>query len=51
MNIISTDTEYVREYDRFVNAMSYANNDSIPSFKIALKHVGELVNKAITENQ
>jgi predicted nucleotidyltransferase component of viral defense system len=50
MNIISSDTEYVREYDRFVNAMSYANNDTIPTFKIALQNVGELVDKVISVN-
>jgi predicted nucleotidyltransferase component of viral defense system len=50
MNIISLDTEYVREYDRFVNAMSYANNDTIPTFKIALQNVGELVDKVISVN-
>jgi hypothetical protein len=50
MNIISLDTEYVKEYDRFVNAMSYANNDTIPTFKIALKHVGELVDRVISVN-
>lgn len=50
MNIISSDTEYVKEYDRFVNAMSYANNDTIPTFKIALQNVGELVDKVISVN-
>jgi hypothetical protein len=50
MNIISLDTEYVKEYDRFVNAMSYANNDTIPTFKIALQNVGELVDKVISNN-
>jgi predicted nucleotidyltransferase component of viral defense system len=50
MNIISSDIEYVKEYDRFVNAMSYANNETIPTFKIALKHVGELVDKVISVN-
>jgi predicted nucleotidyltransferase component of viral defense system len=50
MNIISSDTEYVKEYDRFVNAMSYANNDTIPTFKIALQNVGELVDRVISVN-
>jgi predicted nucleotidyltransferase component of viral defense system len=51
LNIINSDTEYLREYDRFVNAMSYANNDTIPTFKTALKYVEELVNKVIIDNQ
>jgi hypothetical protein len=43
LNIISTDLEYSKEYERFVNAMSYANNDSVPTFKMALESVEELV--------
>jgi predicted nucleotidyltransferase component of viral defense system len=50
MNIISSDTEYLKEYERFVNAMSYANNDTIPTFKTALKHVGELIDTVIRIN-
>ena len=51
MNIISSDTEYLREYERFVNAMSYANNDIIPSFKIALKYVEEPIETVIRVNK
>ena len=51
MNIISSDTEYLKEYERFVNAMSYANNDTIPTFEKALKCVEALVNKIIVEVQ
>jgi hypothetical protein len=43
VKIISTDLEYSKEYERFVNAMSYANSDSVPTFKVALEAVGELV--------
>jgi hypothetical protein len=43
LNIISTDSEYSKEYERFVNAMSYANNGSVPTFKMALERVRELV--------
>ncbi len=49
MNIISSDVEYEREYERFVNAMSYANNDTIPTFKIALQNVGVLVDIVIND--
>ena len=51
MNIISSDTEYLKEYERFVNAMSYANNDTIPTFEKALKCVEALVSKVIVEVQ
>ena len=44
LNIIDTDSEYPKEYERFVNAMSYANNNSVPTFKIALDSVYEMVN-------
>lgn len=43
VEIISTDLEYSKEYERFVNAMSYADSDSVPTFKVALEGVGELV--------
>lgn len=43
INIIQLDSEYPKEYIRFVNAMSYAKNDSVPSFKVALESVCELV--------
>ncbi len=48
LNIISSDVEYIKEYERFVSAMSYANNDSVPTFKAALEGVGELVNLSIS---
>ena len=43
VEIISTDLEYSKEYERFINAMSYADSDSVPTFKVALEGVGELV--------
>jgi len=43
VKIINTDLEYSKEYERFVNAMSYAKSDSVPNFKAALEGVGELV--------
>jgi predicted nucleotidyltransferase component of viral defense system len=51
INIIGSDTEYVKEYEKFVNAMSYANNDTIPTFEKALKGVEALVNKVIADIQ
>ena len=44
IRIIKSDFEYAKEYERFVNAMSYANDNAVPSFKIALENVKELVN-------
>jgi predicted nucleotidyltransferase component of viral defense system len=49
VQIISTDLEYIKEYERFVKAMSYANEDSVPTFRAALENVRELV-EAIKEN-
>jgi len=47
LNIISSDVEYIKKYESVVNAMSYANSDSVPTFKAALEDVGELVNLSI----
>lgn len=43
IHIISSDSEYPKEYERFVNTMSYANNDSVPPFKASVTSVTELV--------
>lgn len=43
IQIISSDSEYLKEYERFVNAMSYANSDSVPPYRVAVTSVTELV--------
>lgn len=43
IQIISSDSEYIKEYERFVNAMSYSNSDSVPPYRAAIESVTELV--------
>jgi predicted nucleotidyltransferase component of viral defense system len=50
IRIISSDSEYPKEYKKFVNAMSYASSDSIPTFKAAVESVTELA-KIVINNQ
>lgn len=43
IHILSSDLKYPKEYERFVNTMSYANSDSVPPFKAVVASVTELV--------
>jgi Nucleotidyl transferase AbiEii toxin, Type IV TA system len=43
IGILETDAEYPKEYRRFVNAMSYAENDTIPTFQKAVESVRLLI--------
>lgn len=46
-NVFNADEEYRREYERFVNGVSYAPADSIPSYDDALKAVKSLADKVM----
>lgn len=43
IGILETDAGYPKEYRRFVNAMSYADNDRIPTFQMAVESVRLLI--------
>lgn len=49
LNIINSDTIYPKEYIRFVNAMSYAVPDKIPTFQDAAQSLNILINKVISD--
>ena len=43
LNILDTDPEYPKEYERFVNSMSYAQDETVPTYKQALEKVRLIV--------
>ncbi len=51
MGILETDVEHPKEYRRFVNAMSYADNDTIPTFQKAVESVRLLIDTVNQSNK
>lgn len=49
LNTINSDSAYPNEYKRFVNAMSYAEPDKIPTFQNAIQGINILINKVISD--
>lgn len=49
LNTINSDSAYPNEYKRFVNAMSYAESDKIPTFQNAINSIIALINRVVSE--
>lgn len=47
LSILDTDTEYSKEYDRFVKGVSYAKEGTTPDFETGVKAVKQLAKKVL----
>ena len=47
LNILDEEKEYIDEYDRFVKGMSYAPDNTLPSFQQAMEKLRKLINTVI----
>ncbi len=47
LNILDEEKEYIDEYDRFVKGMSYAPDNTLPSFRQAMEKLRKLINTVL----
>jgi hypothetical protein len=48
IKILENDPKYPKEYQHFIQSMSYAPNDSIPSYESSLFAIKKLIDKVVT---